>query len=203
MSDDPTISERPIVSRASIPALSADVPVATGADVIRHVAVGELVARAKGGDKDAFGQLYTLHHAQIARMARFSLGGDPDDVVAEVFLRAWTSLPRYNDTGAPFVAWLYGIARHVVWDEMARASRTRPQAELPDRGIEDPHDDRLAIAEAIQKLPTEQRQVIEMKFLMGMRNPEVAATLGITVGAVNAKRWRALVSLRDLLKEDG
>ncbi|MEA2580225.1 MAG: polymerase sigma-70 factor, subfamily [Actinomycetota bacterium] len=174
----------------------------THAELIPHEAVDDLVARAKDGDKDAFGQLYLLHRARVARMARFSLRGDPDDVVAEVFVRAWVALPRYRATGAPFVSWLYGIARHVVWDEMARSNRTRPEADLPERGVEEPKDDRLAIAEAMGKLPTEQRQVIEMKFLIGMRNPEVASLLGITPGAVNAKQWRALVALHGFMEED-
>jgi RNA polymerase sigma-70 factor (ECF subfamily) len=200
MSDGSKVFVKGVARPASIPASKTDVPVE--AAVVRHEAVNDLVARAKDGDKDAFGHLYALHRAQVTRMVRFSLGGDPEDVVAEVFLRAWTSLPRHQDTGAPFVAWLYGIARHVVWDEMARSNRTRPRAELPESGYQESNDDRLALAEAMEKLPTQQRQVIEMKYLMGMRNPEIAAELGISTGAVNAKQWRALVALRDLLAED-
>jgi len=161
----------------------------------------DLVERAKQGDRDAFGQLYRLHQAAIFRMARLHVGSDADDVVAEVFLRAWTALPRYRNTGAPFVAWLYGIARHVVADELSRRKRTEPRDELPDHGEEWREDDRLAIAAAIERLPAEQRQVIELKFLLGLRNPEVADALGVSTGAVNAKQWRALGTLRGLLEE--
>ncbi len=164
--------------------------------------VGRLVERARDGDKDAYGQVFRLHHDAIHRFARVHLGPDVDDAVAEVFTRAWICLPRYQSTGAPFVAWLYGIARHVVADELSRRTRTEPRAEIPETLAEWAEDDRLALAEAIAKLPPEQRQVIEMKFFLGMRNPEVAEALDSTPNAVNAKQWRALGALRDELEKD-
>ncbi len=156
---------------------------------------------AKEGDRDAFGRLYRLHHAAITRMVRFHLGADHEDAVSEVFVRAWSALPRYRDTGAPFAAWLYGIARHVVADDIRRRMRTVPSDRLPDSASSFRGDDRLMIAEALAKLPSEQRQVIELKFLLGMKNPEVAGALGISTGAVNAKQWRGLAALRTLLEE--
>ena len=164
--------------------------------------VARLVERAKDGDKDAYGQIFRLHHDAILRFARLHLGGEADDVVSEVFVRAWVGLNRYEYSGLPFVAWLYGIARHVVADELSRQSRTQPHAEMPESLTRWAEDDRLALVEAIGKLPTEQRQVIEMKFFMGLRNPEVAEVLNTTTNAVNARQWRALAALREQLEED-
>jgi RNA polymerase sigma-70 factor (ECF subfamily) len=163
-----------------------------------------LVRRAQEGDREAFGQLFQLHHAAVFRMVRFSLGSggsDAEDAAAETFARAWKALPRYRDTGAPFVSWLYGIARHVVADERRRGLRTEPREELPDEGHEPLHDDRIDLATAIERLPDEQRLVVEMKFLAGLTNPEVAALLGTTTGAVNARQWRALQALQEILRE--
>ena len=117
----------------------------------------------------------------------FRLGAEADDVVSEVFTRAWVTLNRYEYTGLPFVAWLYGIARHVVADELGRQSRTQRRADVPESLSRWAEDDRLDLFEAIDRLPTEQRQVIEMKYFMGMRNPEVADVLNTTVNAVNAR----------------
>ena len=161
-----------------------------------------LVRTAKEGDRDAFGQLYRLHHASIVRLVRFRLGVDHEDAVAEVFARAWAALPRYRDTGAPFAAWLYGIARHVVADEISRRMRSQPVSQVPEVPFEPRDDDRLTLAEALSRLPDEQRQVIELKYLVGLKNPEVAEAFGISTGAVNAKQWRALQTLRAIL-EDG
>jgi RNA polymerase sigma-70 factor (ECF subfamily) len=166
--------------------------------------VPQLVEKAKRGDRDAFAELYRLHHARIFRMARLHLGdlGDgAEDAVAETFLRAWAALPRYRVTGAPFVAWLFGIARHVVLDEVARGRRVMPSEELPERTRSWTVDDRLTLAQAIDRLPAAQRQVVELKYLAGMRNEEVASALGKSKGAVNAMQWRALGTLREILEE--
>ena len=166
--------------------------------------VPQLVEKAKRGDRDAFGELYRLHHAPIFRMARLQLGdlGDgAEDAVAETFLRAWAALPRYRDTGAPFVAWLFGIARHVVLDEVARRRRVMPREELPERTRGWTVDDRLTLAAAMERLPDEQRRVVELKYLAGMRNAEVASALGKSKGAINAMQWRALGTLREILEE--
>jgi len=184
---------------ANIAGGSADVSVGTHAAVRSLDPVGRLVERARDGDKDAFGQVFRLHHDAIHRFARVHLGPDVEDAVAEVFTRAWICLPRYRATGAPFVAWLYGIARHVVADELSRRTRTEPRAELPEVLGEWSEDERLALAAAIAKLPPEQRQVIEMKFFLGMRNPEVAEAMNSTPNAVNARQWRALGALRNEL----
>jgi RNA polymerase sigma-70 factor (ECF subfamily) len=188
------------------PAEGANSPGPTGdvQDVTAEVRLLDLepglIRRAKEGDRDAFGQIYKLHYAGITRMARFRLGPEYEDAVSEVFVRAWSALPRYREAGAPFGAWLYGIARHVVADEVARRIRTQPVAQTPDAGVPFRADDGLALAEALAQLPDEQRQVIELKFLVGMRNPAVAAALNISVGAVNAKQWRAIGALRRLLE---
>ena len=175
---------------------------ATIGDVRSLDAVARLVERARDGDKDAFGQIFRLHRDAILRFARLRLGAEADDVVSEVFTRAWITLNRYEYTGLPFVAWLYGIARHVVADELSRQSRTQPQADLPEPLSRWAEDDRLALFEAIDTLPTEQRQVVEMKYFIGMRNPEVADVLNTSVNAVNARQWRALATLRDRLGEE-
>lgn len=202
-SDAPTLFSVHLRSPANISAPEPDIQAVIG-DVRSLDAVVRLVERAKDGDKDAFGQIFRLHRDAILRFARLRLGvgAEADDVVSEVFTRAWVTLNRYEYTGLPFVAWLYGIARHVVADELTRQSRTQPQADLPESISRWAEDDRLALFEAIDTLPTEQRQVIEMKYFMGMRNPEVADVLNTTVNAVNGRQWRALAALRDRLEDE-
>jgi RNA polymerase sigma-70 factor (ECF subfamily) len=177
--------------------------VSDGKDVARDADVRaldrELAKRAGRGDRGAFEQLYRMHHAAVFRLARFHLGADAEDAAAETFVRAWAALARYEDTGAPFVAWLYGIARHVVADEFRRRGRTEPRSEVPDSVIDFQADDRLDLHAAIGRLPEEQRTVIELKFLAGLKNPEIANLLGTTTGAVNAKQWRALHTLNGIL----
>jgi RNA polymerase sigma-70 factor (ECF subfamily) len=164
--------------------------------------VAGLVRSAQAGDRDAFGELYRMYVPRVFRLARFSLGTGAEDAVSETFTRAWTALPRYRDTGAPFVAWLYGIARHVVTDQLRTRGRSEPRETVPDRMVHEEHDDRLDLAAAMAELPEEQRRVIEMKFLMGLTNPEVARVLGKSIGAVNAQQWRALRALKGVLEAE-
>jgi RNA polymerase sigma-70 factor (ECF subfamily) len=136
------------------------------------------------------------------RFARFYLPGpEGEDVVAETFLRAWVGLPRYRDTGAPFSAWLVGIARHVVTDAHRTAGRTQPRADVPDRPIEvhEQAAERLVLAEAVARLPKVQRQVIELKYVLGFSNEDAGKALGKSIGAVNAIQWRALARLKQIM----
>ncbi len=165
--------------------------------------VSTLVQLARDGDRDAFGDLYVLCLPGVHRLVRFHMpAAGVDDAVSETFLRAWSALPRYRDTGAPFAAWLAGIARHVVADFHRKAGRSEPRAEvpMPPAGYEERVVDRLRTRAAVQRLPKEQRQVIELKFLVGCTNDEVAKAMGKSVGAVNALQWRALASLRQTLE---
>lgn len=160
-----------------------------------------LVARAKEGDRDAFEQLYRTHLGPVSRLVRFRLGTSDEDAVAEVFLRAWRGLATYRDTGVPFSAWLYGIARHVAVDELRRCGRVEPVEQVPEGEVEPMTAELITLRDAIDDLPTEQRQVIELKYLAGMTNDEVAAAMGTTPGAVNARQWRALKTLASTIGE--
>jgi len=188
---------------ASISARSSDTRDEELADVRLLDRVPRLVERAKSGDEDAFGELYKMYAPAIFRMARARLPEGAEDVVAETFLRAWSGLPRHRDVGAPFLAWLYGIGRHVVLDEMRRRGRVEPWEQVPDVVVSATTDDRLDLNAALAHLPDEQRQVIELKFLLGLSNKEVGAALGKSPGAVNAQQWRALRALREVLDVDG
>jgi RNA polymerase sigma-70 factor, ECF subfamily len=160
-----------------------------------------LVRRAQDGDRDAFEELYRTHLPAVARLVRFRVGREDEDSVSEVFLRAWRGLPAYHDTGVPFVAWLFGIARHVAIDAIRRQGRDEPRDVVPDREVDLMSAEVLTLRGAIDELPTEQRQVIELKYLVGMTNEEVAAAMATTPGAVNARQWRALKALAQILEE--
>ena len=161
-----------------------------------------LVASAADGDVDAFEELYRTHVGGVARHVRLRLGKADEDAVAEVFVRAWAGISSYRDVGRPFGAWLFGIARHVIADEFRARSRTFPVAEPPERAVEPMTAELLALREAIDRLPEDQRQVIELRYLAGLTNDEVAAAMEATPSAVNTKRWRALLVLRDVLKDE-
>jgi RNA polymerase sigma-70 factor, ECF subfamily len=161
--------------------------------------ISELVIRAQNNDRDAFGHLYRLYYRPIFNLARFYLPQYAEDVVAETFVRAWGAIDRYRDIGRPFVAWLYAIARHIVSDELRARRRVEVRDELPDEPGSWEPDDRLMLSMGLARLPRTQRQVIELRYLVGLSHQEIARILRTSVGAVKAQRWRALRKLAVIL----
>jgi RNA polymerase sigma-70 factor, ECF subfamily len=183
------------------PSISAPVPDTQDEHRDRAAYETTLIASAADGDADAFEELYRTHVAGVARHVRLRLGRADEDAVAEVFVRAWAGISSYRDLGRPFGAWLFGIARHVIADEFRARSRTIPVADPPERAVEPMTAELLELREAIDRLPEDQRQVIELRYLAGLTNDEVAAAMETSPSAVNTKRWRALLVLRDVLKD--
>ncbi|MCI0884241.1 MAG: RNA polymerase subunit sigma-24, partial [Chloroflexi bacterium] len=67
-----------------------------------------LIERAARGDREAFGEIYEQHALRVFRHAYF-LTGDPvlaEDLTAQTFLKALEAIPRYEQRGVPFIAWL-------------------------------------------------------------------------------------------------
>lgn len=164
-----------------------------------------LVGRAQGGDRGAFADLYRTHGPAVARLARSNLPpAAAEDATAETFARAWASLGRYRDTGRPFVAWLYGIARHVIADAHRAGARVTPAQHVDGGATPDVGERRAGYVDlhrAIGRLKGRQRRVVELKYLAGLDNAEVATALDTTAGAVNTLQWRALRNLERMLEE--
>lgn len=162
-----------------------------------------LVRLAKAGDADAFGQVFLELYPRVLRLAQLRLAAAAaEDAAAETFLRAWSGLARYRETPAPFAAWVYGIARHVVADAQRRERRsamTTPR-DLASEDFTPGSDTRVRLGAALASLPDEQRCVLELKFFMGLSNDQVARALGKSAGAVNTQQWRALANMRRALE---
>src|SRR5438270_2615285 len=90
----------------------------------------EIARRASAGDRRAFADLYDRHVDAVYRYAWYRLRSDAEaeEVTSEVFHRALVAMPSYQPR-RPFLAFLYGIARHVVADSFRDA---RPRASFED-----------------------------------------------------------------------
>ena len=164
----------------------------------------QLVLRAKGGDIGAFEQIYQRYAPAIYRYLYYRIG-DPElaeDLQAEVFLRMFESLQRYEDRGWPLSAWLYRVAHDRAVDALRRRqSRRQVSIDAWDArcdGLEDSVVARLdyeAVRSALGDLTPEQRQVIQLRFIADLPIQEVARQLGRTTGAIKALQVRGLRSL--------
>jgi len=153
-----------------------------------------------------FGELYENNfervYAYIAR--RVQHREEAQDVTAEVFQQALAGLPRYEWRGLPFIAWLLGIAAHVLADRWQRAARM-PEVvtdDLEQAGIEDDVEQRAMLYQLVDLLPADQRQVILWRFVGQKSLREMAEELGRSEGAIKQLQLRALENLRERIRSN-
>ncbi|MBB3678345.1 sigma-70 family RNA polymerase sigma factor [Modestobacter versicolor] len=157
---------------------------------------------------------YAAHGPELYRFALRQLGdgGAAQDVVQEVFLRAWRAADSYDPQLASLRTWLFAIARNVVVDE-ARRFAVRPWqreltdgTDLPPPAVADP-DERLVdawvVEEALRRIGAEHRTAIVQTHLRGRPHAEVAAELGIPVGTLRSRVFYGLKALRLAMEEMG
>jgi RNA polymerase sigma-70 factor (ECF subfamily) len=162
-----------------------------------------LITRAQEGDRAALEELYLLHFDRIYGYLQTTLRNrhDAEDLTTQTFVRMLESIGRFRWQSAPFSAWLFRIAHNLAIDHFRVRSRVLPEDNLAEGDEESAEEQALhaigqaGMLELIDRLPTEQRQVLMLKFLCGFGNTEVAAILDKTEGAVKSLQHRALASL--------
>jgi RNA polymerase sigma-70 factor (ECF subfamily) len=170
------------------------------------VEIEELVARAQRGDAEAFGQLYDVLVDRVYSYVRSRVSNlsDAEDLTQRVFMKAIEALPRYEQRGLPFAAWLFRIARNAVIDA-GRVSRDHaPLDDAMTMMSTDPGpaelalaaDERTTVVRAMASLTSDQRDVITYRFFAELSVSEVAAALGRSQGSVRVLQFRALTALR-------
>ena len=168
--------------------------------------VHDLVELARDGDRTALGELFDLFHARIYRfaLARCRNEQDAEDVVADTFIAAWRSIDRYEWTGAPFVAWLFAIARSQSAMQHRRAAARpvahqggdEPLVRIADQSdLADGVERRLLVDAYLAELPPRQREIVTMRFFGGLDANEIGAALGMSAGAVRQQQLVALERL--------
>lgn len=127
---------------------------------------------------------------------------EAQDVAQEAFARAWQHWPRVSGYDDP-EAWV----RKVAWRLMAnrwRGLRRRVAALArlgPPAPVDSPSPDRVAVVEALQRLPKPQRQVIALHYLLDMSVNDIAVSIGAPAGTVKARLSRARTALAAQLGE--
>jgi RNA polymerase sigma-70 factor, ECF subfamily len=171
-----------------------------------------LVKRAKSGNAEAFAALYDGYFERIYRYVYFRVADEQtaEDLASQVFLKAWENLSRYKPSGAPFLAWLYTIARNAVIDHYRTRKETvaldeviglASQGSAPDEQAELRFEtDSLRVA--LKTLTEDQQQVLILKFIAGLSTDEIARQLGKRAGAVRALQMRALQALNKIMEEE-
>ena len=177
-----------------------------------------LVARMAAGDEQALGVLYDRWATTVHTLAYYLLGqaDEAEDAVEETFWQAWREAGRYDASRGAVSTWLSTIARSRALDrQRARRRRaeeplesvpasydgtggvagSRAQPASPQQEAEASERAR-DIAAALEKLPAEQREVIELAYFGGLSQSEIATRTSLPLGTVKTRARLALEKLR-------
>jgi RNA polymerase sigma-70 factor (ECF subfamily) len=172
----------------------------------RDRVVAQAVARAKQGDREAVRFLYMRYADNVYGYVRSIVRDDyeAEDVTQHVFAKLMGILPKYEQRDVPFAAWILRVARNVAVDHM-RQRRAIPCEEVRELEHRKDHGDgqqvSLALTEALEQLPAEQREVIVLRHLVGLSPGEIAGRMGKTEPSIHGLHHRGRGTLRAALAE--
>ncbi len=137
---------------------------------------------------------------------------DAEDLTGEVFLKAWQSVPNYNERGIPFVAFLFRIARNALIDHYRRRKHSDPHAPEEMDGIRNDAEQDIGeiisnktehqqMLQALSQLKPDFNEVLTLRFIAGLSPDETAEVMNRSTGAVRVLQHRALATLREIMEE--
>ncbi len=180
-----------------------------------------LVARAKGGDADAFSALVTRYHTRLYGLVYHMTSNNEDarDLVQEIFLKAYRSIGGFQGNSS-FYTWLHTIGKNMTINFLKKRGK-RWQMSLDDVDSNIQNDKEFLeqtatsdpvreanlselqrrLNEAMQKLSVEHRMVVTMFDIQGMPHAEISKILGVSEGTVRSRLFYAHRQLQNYLEE--
>jgi RNA polymerase sigma-70 factor (ECF subfamily) len=177
---------------------------------LRALADEDLMLLVHDGDAHAFAVVFD-RHADAAYSLAYRMCGrrsTAEDVVQEAFLSLWRSGARYDRQRGSVRSWVLGVVHNRAIDLFRRES-VRTGQDVNAEGIVDrmpapadtagevqSREDAGEVRTALNDLPAEQRQVIELAYFGGFTHTEIAAMLQLPAGTVKGRMRLGLTKLR-------
>jgi RNA polymerase sigma-70 factor, ECF subfamily len=177
---------------------------------ISSLADEDLMARVQEGDARAFEVIFD-RHADAAFSLAYRMCGrrvTAEDVVQEAFVSLWRSGARYDRTRGSVRSWVLGVVHNRAIDLFRRDS-VRTSKDVSDEGAVERMaapdsteaevqrgEDASEVRGALQDLPDDQRQVIELAYFGGFTHSEIAEMLALPAGTVKGRMRLGLSKLR-------
>ena len=165
-----------------------------------------LVERAVGGDGDSFTELCRRHYGAMVAIGHAILGDRhlAEDAAQQAFAKAALHLPRLRESNQ-FGRWLAAICRNEAKDLARRRHRFTTPCEPPPvaPAASQPSEAAGAVKEALNRLSSEAREVIFLRFYDGLSYERISAVLGISEQAINGRLRRAKRKLAEHLRGAG
>jgi len=168
----------------------------------------QVLIRVAAGEQEAFALLYHSTRAAVYAMALSILknGDDAQDVTQDTFVRIWDSVSQYRAQGAP-MAWILTISRNLAIMKLRQGARhtALDQAQwdaIPANTPDVTEEDRYLLQEALSILSDEERQIVILHAVSGLKHREIAELLELPLATVLSKYHRALKKLKKIMKGD-
>jgi len=174
-----------------------------------------LVKKAQAGDEHAFEMLYNECYEPILRYMTIRVPSvdDAEDLAQQVFIRFYRNLENWKDQGYSPMAYVFTVARSVVADYW-RANKIRPienseevlpllmdSADRPDEQLMG-KETTTQVIRAISRLPDNYQEVISLRLIKGLTNPEIATIIGKSEVATRKLYSRGIQKLQVELKSE-
>lgn len=172
----------------------------------------QLAARIRAGQSEALGELYDMYSSMALAVALRVVGDreEAEDLVHDAFVAVWRKIDRFDADRGSLRAWLMTVVRNRAID---RVRARRPKMDLEDAdersllrtGPNPTWEEALQrtsatdVRAAMDQLPDEQRQAVELAYFQGYTYREVAEATGVPPGTANGRMRLALAKLRDSL----
>ncbi len=177
----------------------------------------ELLEQISNQDRDALETLYERYGRRVFSLAVRILSDSvsAEEVTQDVFMSVWRRGATYVSKKGKFTTWLFSIAHNRTIDELRkrRRDRSRTNDDIDDHlNLESsdvsPADATVAQSEyakiraAMEKLPDEQKNVVELSYFKGLTQTEIADKTGQPLGTVKTRMRLALKKLRKALSAE-
>jgi RNA polymerase sigma-70 factor, ECF subfamily len=171
-----------------------------------------LIQRVANQDREAFSQLYERFSTLVFTLAMRMLKArsDAEDLLQEVFVQVWRQARGYSaERGSP-EAWIINIARRRAIDKMRSIRRMGRSFVLTDDPVRTQSGEnigswtaesegRMAMNRALANLPETQRKVLELAYLDGMTQTEIAERLAEPLGNIKTRMRAGIQRLREIV----
>ena len=173
----------------------------------RNRELDRLLTQVGEGDREALAEVYHRARASVYALALSLLkdAHEAEDVAQDTFVKVWESAPGYRAQGSP-MAWMLTIARNLARMRLRRGGRQVGLEEeawnaIPADAPAVSPEDRQVLQTALAALGEEERQIILLHAVTGLKHREIAALLELPLPTVLSKYNRALKKLKLVLKE--
>ncbi|HEX9641878.1 MAG TPA: RNA polymerase sigma factor [Candidatus Krumholzibacteria bacterium] len=177
----------------------------TGKATVADDAVDATLAVA--GDGAAFERLYLRHAPRIYGLAlRMAQSADPEEMVQEIFVRAWQKLGSFKGEAA-FSTWLFRLGVNLILTRRSKLAKLWARELNGDELLVDvparpSHvDASMDFENALRRLPNGAREVLVLHDVEGFKHGEIGDMLGISVGTSKSQLHRARMSMRKVLRQ--